>query len=478
MNAADLGVLKGITSDKVSGITFAHSFDHTLFSPEYSTFGKLCIDYLKAFRDVPTRRTLTERHHPNIDTVGLINKVWDELDNFDYNQHEFNYDLTKLKKRYQKSAVNKIRARAEQEGSVEDPGAFFKDLALRIQDVARLDLARGFTQMPAGDYIEEFAERYEARRLHPEQAPEVNTGYSLIDLVTGGLAPAELIMVGAESNGGKSMLLSNMAIQLWMQDNDISMKSGFRKGYNILYFSLEMPYEDCFVRFLGRVANVPQRSLTSSSLDKRQDESVKKAYEFIKLYQEAGYYFDIVDVPRGATIEEIELRYNDALLKYRPDIVVVDYMGLMHNEAFAKEQDWLRMGAIAASLHEFARAYGVVVITAAQLTDIKRDSKSKTSEEYKRVGMHRWGRSSLIMHHVNLGIQIETRPGERNFPDMKYHVVKNRKGPLGVGNMIKNFANASLIDVPCSKDNQGDISPEDIPSLIEKVQTRTDDEEE
>ena len=189
-----------------------------------------------------------------------------------------------------------------------------------------------------------------------------------------------------------------------------------------------MPYDDCYARFLSRLANVPFRGLLKSKLTKQEEDRVIQAHSFIKEYQTAGNFFDIVDLPRNATIEEIELRYNDALLRYHPDVVIVDYMGLMHSPAFAREQDWLRMGAIAASLHEFGRAYDVVVISASQLTDIQRSAQSRSGEESKRVGMHRWGRSSLIMHHVNLAIQIETRPGEINYPDMRYHIVKNRKG--------------------------------------------------
>lgn len=266
-----------------------------------------------------------------------------------------------------------------------------------------------------------------------------------------------------------SMLLNNMAKQMWIQSNTLDTKEDFERGYNVLYFSLEMPYQDCFIRFLASLANVPQRSLAKSLLTPEEEQRVKKAYDFIKMYQESGYYFDIVDVPRNLTIEEMELRYHDAMLRYRPDVVVVDYMGLMHNTALAKEQDWLKMGAIAASLHEFARAYDCVSITAAQLTDLKRGSTG-SQEESRRVGVHRWGRSSLIMHNVNLGIQIETRPNEKNFPDLKIHVVKNRKGPLGQGNLVKNFANASLVDVPYDSDEvPGDVSA-NIPNLIKSIQ--------
>jgi replicative DNA helicase len=269
-----------------------------------------------------------------------------------------------------------------------------------------------------------------------------------------------------------SQLLSNMAKQIWLQGNTIesSASTSMVRGHNVLYFSLEMPYEDCFIRFLASLANVPQRGLVKATLSHEEELRVNKAKEFIKEYQNSGYFFDIVDVPRNLTIEEVELRYNDAMLRYRPDVVVIDYMGLMHSTTLAKEQDWLKLGGIAASIHEFGRAYDNAMITAAQLTDLKRNSSGTKNDDGKAVGMHRWGRSSLIMHHVNLGIQIETRPNEMSFPDMKIHVVKDRKGALRQGSLIKNFANASLIDIPYDqKSIPGDISA-NIPDLIRSIQ--------
>ena len=153
-----------------------------------------------------------------------------------------------------------------------------------------------------------------------------------------------------------------------------------------------MPHNDCFCRLLASLANVPERGLIKANLSHEAELKVEKARDFVKMYQENGYFFDIVDIPRNLTIEEVELRYHDAMLRYLPSIVVVDYMGLMHSAALANEPDWLKMGGIAASLHEFGRAYDNIMITAAQLTDLKRNSSGSKAEEDRAVGMHRWGR--------------------------------------------------------------------------------------
>lgn len=841
MEELDLKILKGILTDKVNALTFAHRYDHTLFDEDSERFAKLVIDYIKHFRTPPTKRTLLDRHKNNSHITDLIEGAWDEVDAIESNAYEFQYDLGELKKRYQQRAVEIIRERAatEDPDNPENPDEYFNKLSLEISRVTSLDMERTHTQIPVGDYVDEFQEGYDSRRQNPENSPEIKTGYSMIDAVAGGVSPGELIMIGGETNSGKatyintpilttngwkvmgdinigdfvfdengeptrviatteimydhecyelefscgeriiadenhkwetlnfrerrsvlkntdvyrtkrrltrkprgkglkpkvaeknssrhydvkgplppqirstkeifetlrvfsrkeqpfnhtikptkplnfpekdliidpyvlgvwlgdgcsyngsfssndiqiveevgkhysvnkltakyvygtrdlhtnlrkydliknkhiptdyikgsfqqrialiqglmdtdgtvgkngicefctvkedfknqvsevlcslgiipkcyksiakyngkitgdrytivfrtslpvfrlerkllkqkrdsfkynyrtivdakkvdsvpvkciqveskshmflcgksmipthnSMLLNNMAKQIWMKDNTLDTAvENFQRGYNVLYFSLEMPYQDCFIRFLASLANVPQRSLQKSILTREEEKRVQQAYDFIKRYQEAGYYFDIVDVPRNLTIEEVELRYHDAMLRYRPEVVIVDYMGLMHSKALAKEQDWLKLGGIASSLHEFARAYDCVVITAAQLTDLKRNAGSQGSQEDgRRVGVHRWGRSSLIMHNVNLGIQIETRPNERSFPDLKIHVVKNRKGPLGQGNLVKNFANASLVDVPFDqREMPGDVSS-DIPNLIKAIQ--------
>lgn len=467
----DLKIFKAICTDKVSALTFSFRYDSSIFDDDSQRFAKLFLDYIKTFRSPPTKRTLIDRHKNNSHLVDLIEKTWEEIDAFEYDIKEYPYDLLMLKKRFQTRAVEKIRAQASEDDpdNPQNPEDYFNKLSLEINRVTSLDLERSHTQKPVADYVDEFTDQYEARKISPENSIEIKTGYSMIDSVYGGASPGELIMIGGETAAGKSMLLNNMAKQMWLQENNIDNLDVISKGYNVLYFSLEMPYKDCFIRFLASLANVPQKSLSKSTLTFEEEERVQKAYAFLKKYQESGYYFDIVDVPRNLTIEEVELRYHDAMLRYRPEIVVVDYMGLMHSEALAKEQDWLKMGGISASLHEFARSYDCVVITAAQLTDLKRGS-SGSQEESRRVGVHRWGRSSLIMHNVNLGIQIESRQNEKSFPDLKIHVVKNRKGPLGDGNLIKNFANASLVDVPYDqREMPGDVSSS-IPDLIKSIQ--------
>ena len=138
---------------------------------------------------------------------------------------------------------------------------------------------------------------------------------------------------------------------------------------------------------------------------------------------------------------------------------------------------WLKLGYLAGQLHEFARAYNVAMLTAVQLTDINRGSKTDPSKRSKEqsVGGHRIGRSSLILHHANLGLQLEKRPGEENYSDLKYHIIKNRKGPLLQGSFKKHYENGALYDNGFRKPNQSE-SDDDIQAQIEKLKKENGEE--
>lgn len=245
-----------------------------------------------------------------------------------------------------------------------------------------------------------------------------------------------------------SMFLNNIAVQMWMQKNTLSTEPGqYIGGCNILYFSLEMPYKACFKRTLARLADIPMYGLRDSRLTKAETESLNLASRFIKKFSEKGPKFEIVDIPRGVNTAQIEERYLEAKSKFNPIypiVVFIDYLGLMEDDTVDGD-DWLKLGKIAGKVHEFGRTYNVPVCTAVQLN---RPAKSKQPEPGENIGVHRIGRSSLIMHHANIGIQIETRKDEWLRDTFLYHLIKNRDGELGKHEISKKFANASIFDIP------------------------------
>ena len=155
--------------------------------------------------------------------------------------------------------------------------------------------------------------------------------------------------------------------------------------------------------------------------------------------------FYVVDMPKGATVREIELKYIEVLeTRFKPDLVIVDYLGIMSKNSDlnkkSEDADWLELGQISAELHEFARVYEVPVITGSQVNRIKEGSKQQHSTS-------RLARSSMVPNNANVIIQIACREDEDTRTDMPIHIIKMRDGEKGAFILSKNFAKMKVIDL-------------------------------
>jgi replicative DNA helicase len=446
-NDLDLAVLKGIISNKKHGLDFANEQDPKIFSSEVWNFATLVVGHIRTYKELPTLRVLTERlaKGSNDKLIESIKNVWAQVDRTQVNDKEFKHDLEKIKKRFAENQLLGVKASMSklEAGSI-DIGGTIKKLQDTIQTVKGLDQVRTYERKTLKEAVPIFREEYNAKLNDPNFDSGVMSGYSYLDHVTDGARPGELILIGGESGGGKSMLLMNMAIQMWLQGNTVDTMDNFAPGQNVLYFSLEMPFKPCLNRVLGRLSVNPTKLIRSAKLNQFEAEKLKKALKFVQRYP---YQFEIIDIPRGATMESLELLYEEAKILYDPKIIVIDYLGLMDYDSRGGEmEDWLKLGKIAEKIHEFARVHGCTVLSAVQL------NRTKGAKEEDKIGLHRIGRSALIMQNANIAIQIETRPNEKNHPDMFYHIIKNRDGELGKGRLIKNLACGTLIDDEVEED--------------------------
>jgi replicative DNA helicase len=465
INNLDLAILKVIVTNKKHALDFVAECDTKLFSMDVWNFANVVTQYIRTYKEIPTLRILTEKLAKGSAKPEYITEVWKKLENFQYDEKEYKHDLAALKKKFanrELSLLSEKLQKTRESGEAFDVSKNLSDIQKVVFNVKSLDQVRSYERKTLKESILEFRDEYNAKLSNPDFDRGIMTGYSMLDSATGGLRPGELVIIGGESNSGKSMLLMNMAVQIWMQRNAIEKERDFAKGYNILYFSLEMPFKPCRNRVYARLSGTASKSIRDAKLHKEDGKKLTSTLKFIERYP---FEFEIVDIPRGATVEQIEMMFEEAAARFRPDVLVLDYLGLMEDDS--DEDDWLKLGKIAGKFHELLRVHNVIGLTAVQLNRAK--ATSKDSEE--RVGMHRIGRSALIMTHANIGIQIETRPNEKNYPDMIYHLIKNREGALGKGKLIKNLGCGSLLDDPMKEENIANefVDIDDISGEIEKL---------
>lgn len=462
-NELDLAVLKGIITNKKHGLDFANESDPKIFSTEMWNFANLVTSYIRTHKELPTLRVVTEKLEKGNNTrlIETIKGIWTQLDNTQVNDREFKHDLSKLKKRFAERTLQEQKEKLmKMDWTNVDIDKALGGLQSTVQSIKSLNQVRSYERKTLKEAVPIFREEYNAKMLDPHFDRGIRTGYSYFDSVTDGARPGELILIGAESGGGKSMLLMNMAIQMWLQDNNLDTPDDqFTPGNDILYFSLEMPFKPCLNRVLSRLSGNPSKLIRAAKLNPLEMDKMKKVLRFINRYP---HQFEIVDIPRGATMESLEMIYEEAKTIYNPKIIVIDYLGLMDYEG-GEMEDWLKLGKIAEKIHEFARVHNCIVLSAVQL-----NRKSGTKEEDK-IGLHRVGRSALILQNANIAIQIETRANEKSYPDMYYHIIKNRDGELGKGKIIKNLACGTLLDDKVEEDGTTFEmrDPDDISEKIE-----------
>jgi len=442
-NELDFAILKTLITNKKHSLEFVHECNEKLFEPDNWRFAKLIIDYIRIYRDVPTKRVILERVKASRNDAFYesVNSIYSKLEIFQYDDKEYKHDLEKIKTRFSENLISNLKNNLERDGSI-DVKKSLNELQSVVSNIKSVNQVKAYDQGSLKESIEDFTNRYKAKLKDPNYGVGLATGYTFFDFATSGLRPGEMLLIGADTAGGKSALLMNMAINMWMGGNTTDMEKDFKEGCDVLYFSLEMPKDDLLERVLSRLGMVQQKCIRDAKLDSDEQKRLTKAMKFISNYP---WDFEIVDVPRGASIETIELIMNDiAARRRKPKVVVVDYLTLM--DYTEKElDDWLKQGKISEQLHEFGRIHEVVMLSAVQLNDPKAGS-GKAPEN--QVGLHRIGRSKMIMHNANFGIQIEKRVNEEQYPDMSLHLIKSRRTELTRGKIYKNFSCCALLNDP------------------------------
>lgn len=451
----DLLILKAISTDKQAALDFVGGNSVYLFDNSLWNIANLVINYIKTYKDVPTLNVLKDRLGKTAPAMidSLLN-VWQKMEGVVYNEKEYKHNIEVLHSRFRTAEIVKLKEKLDHsELNSSNLERTILEIKQTLQTVNQVSQTKTYERKTLKESIGTFRDEVAAKLSDPNFDRGIPTHYSFLDEATDGLRGGELLVVAGESNSGKSMLLLNIAKQMWMQQNKIDMVDGFHKGHNVLYFSLEMPFKPCRNRIYSCLSGVPTKLIKRpvskdgrSRLNADDRQKLKTTLQFIDKYP---YQFEIVDIPRGATMEAIETIFEDAKTKYNPDVVAIDYLGLMDDDS--KEDDWLKLGIIAGKIHEFCRVKNVIGLTAVQLNRTKAGSKDAD----ERIGMHRIGRSALILTHADLCIQIETRSNEQNYPDMLCHLIKVRDGERGKGRLIKNLGCGSLLN---EETNEGIIS--------------------
>lgn len=365
---------------------------------------------------------------------------------------DFPYFLQKLKERYNAIVVERS-AQTILEGVKEkqDVTHLNKIVSETIKEISAINKAQVFDEGSLGEDIINIYREYHAIKDMPEQFMGIPSGMPSLDSVTKGWHGGELIIIAGFEGSGKSLLCMQFAVNAWLGSNTLETdpENFATDGKNVVYFSLEMPRSNrgevtmgayLNKRMTSCVSGVEFSRLRDGSLSDEDLPVFKKACKFIRSYDKHKKLY-VVDIPRGATVEDIEAKYLEISEKFEVDMIIIDYIGLMKGDD--DEADWQAQGNIASGLHELARVYNVPVISPVQVNRPQGTNHSLNKQNYNTT---RIARGSGISQNANVVLQIGQRDNEYIYDDMPIYIIKARDGAKGELNLRKDFARMRVYD--------------------------------
>jgi replicative DNA helicase len=403
--------------------------------PQYKEIVKAVAKYHSRYKMPPSMEILQEMFEGNVEVLLLLNDLPDEA----CKKNEVGHYIDLLKTRYNNFLLKKLSDSVVlPESDIDDRNALLKRMVAKID---RLHKSDTYSEGNFSDTAEERKDRYLYRKDNPEASQGVLTGYFEIDDYTYGIKKSEMMVITGASSSGKSMLLMNIGVNAWLRGNDPTKgKPEHQDGYNVVYFTLEMNKQQLEDRIDACSARIRHKALTRGDLSEEEERRFNNSLEFQKQYEPKLY---IVDIPRGATVAQIEAKYEALLGEFEPDLICVDYLGIMSAEDTG-DADWLEVGKVAASMHEFCRNKDAAVVTAAQ----RKATGRKTDDDEEGRDLEKIGRSKLIGDNANIVLMIANRKDEYLREDFEATFVKNRDGKLGTIHLRKVFDQSRIEDWP------------------------------
>ncbi len=407
---------------------------HEALDSDYRSTFEIIEKYYSRYKTPPSYKILKENLADDIDTVQMVSM----LEYSNCQESEILFYVDEVRRRYNSQIAHRLANSID--SRTVDIDEFNSNIISVAAKIERLKRTAVFAEGEIGNSVDDRYNDYLFTEQNPNIATGVLSGFSEIDDYTYGIKASELMIISGASSSGKSLLMMNYAINAWIgdskpQDGPAGIAEG---GRNILYFTLEMSKRQLEQRIDANIADIRHRAIMRGQLTPEEKVRWKETLEFQKYYNKKFY---IVDMPRGSRTIDIEARYDAILSEFQPDLVVVDYLGIMKPNKDSG-QDWLEVGHVAEDLHEFCRNKNIAVLTAAQRKARNKATKGQSND------LEELGRSKMIGDNANIVLLIEQRDDEHLLDDMVIHIVKNRDGAKGEIKLYKEFEKSKVTSIP------------------------------
>jgi replicative DNA helicase len=238
----------------------------------------------------------------------------------------------------------------------------------------------------------------------------LSTGYDMLDNLTSGLQPSELIILAARPSMGKTAFALNLAENVAVHGNK-----------PVAIFSLEMSKESLLQRLVASVAQVDAHKFRSGHLSR---EDWRRMTEALGTISSAPFW---VDDAGSTSVLEIGAKARRLKREKGLSLLIVDYLQLITGRGrFNSRQE--EVASISRGLKGLAKELQIPVLVLSQLTRApERDERGPQLSDLRESGAIEQDADVVMFIYRPNFFNLNATPEERDMADLL--IAKQRNGP-------------------------------------------------
>ena len=268
---------------------------------------------------------------------------------------------------------------------------------------------------PIQSVLEEVMVRMDARMKHEHTIGGVETGFTDLDQLCGGLHNSELVILAARPSMGKTALAMNIA-----EHAAINLKQP------VLFVSIEMAALELADRLLCSAAQVNGHRLRNGTI------SQEDRRRLVQKSSEIGAAPLFIDDTPSRTLTEIAAVARRLKRKQGLSMIVIDYLQLIEPDN-PRDPRQEQVARIARRLKGMSRELDIPVLCLAQLNrqaEVSRDNRPRLNH-LRESGAIEQDADVVMFVHREEYYQTNDEDRERVRGQAEIIIAKQRNGPIG-----------------------------------------------
>jgi len=245
----------------------------------------------------------------------------------------------------------------------------------------------------------------------------VPTGFKILDNMTSGMHPSEMIVIAARPSMGKTALAMNIAEHVAVD-----------KNIPVAVFSLEMSAQQLVQRLLCSRARVNLQSIRTGLLPKNAHQSL------FKVSQEYGNSKMLIDDTAGLSINELRAKSRRLMDKHGLGLIVIDYLQLLKSPSKrGQENRQIEIAEISGGIKALAKELSIPIIVLAQLnrkSEDRGDGKPRISDLRESGSIEQDADVVGLLYRSAYYAKDDEEKSEKG-GEAELIIAKQRNGPTG-----------------------------------------------